>query len=78
MKESQNNKEAYQVHEIVYTSMAGKRVKVHVAEESSQKALAMLEESLMNFGYTPKNIDNMFPISKITEYKSSKTWIDFR
>lgn len=67
----------YKVHKVVYTDSRGRRVIAFVSEESGIKARRLLEDTLINFGYTPKNIENLIPVSKVISYSSSKSWIEF-
>lgn len=76
--EENNKKVEYNVYMLVYTDILGKRSKAFVAEESSQKALEALEESLINLGYSKKNIEKLLPLAKITNNKSDRTYIDFK
>lgn len=67
----------YKVHHVIYTDCRGKRARAFVAEESGEKALKLLEETLTNFGYSPKNIENLLPVAKVISYTSLKSWIEF-
>lgn len=73
-----DKEQKYKVHKIIYTDSRGKRTNAFVAEESSKIALELLEDSLINFGYTPKNLEKMIPLVKTTEFFANKTWIKFR
>jgi hypothetical protein len=74
----EEDKLKYNIYEIVYTDVDNKRVKAEVSEETSSKALCRLEEELLEEGYLKNDIDKMLPVGKVTEYKSSEPWVDFR
>ena len=67
----------YNVYKIIYTDIRGKRANAFIAEESSEEALDVLEETLINFNYSNKDIEKMIPIVKITGETSLTDWIKF-
>jgi len=72
------NQLKYKIHDIAYTEIGGKRAKENVSAESSEEALALLEEALLNFNYSHKDLENLIPLVKITRDTSNKTWVNFQ
>lgn len=68
----------YPIHKIVYTDINKNRAVVFVSEESAQLALSVLEKELKDIGYSYKNINNMLPVSRMTDYMAPKGQVEFR
>ncbi len=76
MKETKGNE--YPVYKLVYTDMQGKRSIAYIAEESSEIAIGLLKEVLESYGYSKKNLENLFEVSRKTECSAYKGSIVLR